>query len=222
MRFGRKILIPVLLFVLLLPAVRVDATMGNVFIFAHSEDFFPGNQKKVDSYRTCLPSYQRKTMLTERPTVVYGMQEYLKNGESLFVCCHGMDEGSTLVLDIVGTKFILFNVSDVPKSMDCKLAYLGACRSAQSNTATGKNLCSALVSNGYRTVIGYNTNVVHIYAVEFEENFFYSLGQGKSVYASVRETETYLIKKGERKNQEEYEKIINAVSEFGDLGMTIE
>ncbi|MBD5157634.1 MAG: hypothetical protein HDT13_08380 [Butyrivibrio sp.] len=123
-----------------------------------------------------------------RPTVVYGMQQHLKNAGSLYVCCHGRDEGSVLVMDIVGTKDILFRTSDVPANMDCKLAYLGACRSAQNNISTGKNLCGTLVSNGYKAVVGYNADVSHYLAMEFEENFFYYLGEGNNVYTSIEET----------------------------------
>ena len=94
-------------------------------------------------------------MFDARPTAVYGMQQHLKNAGSLYVCCHGRDEGSVLVMDIVGTKDILFRTSDVPANMDCKLAYFGACRSAQNNISIGKNLCSTLVSNGYKAVVGY-------------------------------------------------------------------
>lgn len=216
----RKILIFLLVFVLALPIVRVDATSGNVFIFLHSEDFWAGSQKKVDSYRTCLKSYKSTTRLDARPTIVYGMQQHLKNCGSLYICCHGLEEGSALVMDIVGTKFIVFRTSDVPKDMNCNLAFIGACRSAQKNTTTGKNLCSTLVSNGYKTVIGYNTDVKNSFAIEFEENFFYYLGQGKSVYASIEEAKKDLRDKKENKN--EHEKIINAVERFGNLGLIIE
>ena len=219
---SKKILILLLAFVLLLPAVRVNATMGNVFVFLHSEDFFAGNNKTVGLYYRDFVNKGHGAMLAARPTAVYGMQEYLKNAEALFVCCHGKNEGSILLVDIVGTKEILFRTSDVPKSMDCKLAYIGACRSAQNNTETGKNLCGTLVSNGYKAVIGYNTDVVHVFAIQYEESFFDYLAQGKSVYASTRETELYLIKKGEREDPEEYERIINSVSKFGNLGLTIE
>lgn len=128
---SRKILILLLVFLLLLPSVRVDAASGNIFVFLHSEDFWAGSEKKVDSYRACLKSYKSTTRLDARPTIVYGMQQHLKNCGSLFICCHGLNEGSVLVMDIVGTEFILFRTSDVPKNMDCNLAFLGACRSAQ-------------------------------------------------------------------------------------------
>lgn len=218
----RKTLILLITFALLLPTARVDAASGNVFVFLHSEDFFPGNQKRVDSFRSCLKSYSSSTRLDARPTIVYGMQQHLKNCGSLYICCHGDDEGSVLVMDIVGTEFILFRISDVPKDMDCKLAYLGACRSAQNNTKTGKNLCSTLVSNGYKTVIGYNTDVLNEPAMEFEENFFYYLGQGKSVYTAIEETKDYLKEHGKQKDKKVYDKIFNAIAKFGNLGITIE
>ena len=217
---SRKILILLLVFLLLLPSVRVDAASGNIFVFLHSEDFWAGSEKKVDSYRACLKSYKSTTRLDARPTIVYGMQQHLKNCGSLFICCHGLNEGSVLVMDIVGTEFILFRTSDVPKNMDCNLAFLGACRSAQKNTTTGKNLCSTLVSNGYKTVVGYNTDVNNPFAIEFEENFFYYLGQGKSVYASIEEAKKDLRDK--KNDKIEHEKIINAVEGYGNLGLTIE
>lgn len=214
---SRKILILLLMFALLLPATRVDATMGNVFIFAHSEDFFPGNSKTVNMYYRNFVNKGHGAMLAARPTAVYGIQEYFKNAESFFICCHGKNEGSVLLVDIVGTKEILFRTSDVPKSMDCKLAYIGACRSAQNNTSTGKNLCSTVVSNGYKTVIGYNDDVNHILASQFEDSFFDYLAQGKSVYASINETIDYF----EDMDADKYKEIINAVSAFGNLGLTV-
>lgn len=214
---GRKILILILMFILLLPAERVDATIGNVFIFAHSEDFFPGNSQTVNMYYRNFVNKGHGAMLAARPTALYGMQEYFKNAESFFVCCHGKNEGSVLLVDIVGTKEILFKPSDVPKSMDCKLAYLGACRSAQNNTGTGKNLCSTLVSNGYKTVIGYNTDVNHYLAAEFEDSFFDYLAQGYSVYTSINKTIDYF----EDFDDDRYIEIINAVSKFGNLGLVI-
>lgn len=204
--------------ILFLPSVNADATMGNVFVFLHSEDFFPGNSHDVGLYCRDFTACGHDALLAERPTIVYGMQQNLKNAESLFVCCHGKDEGSVLLIDIVGTKEILFRTTDVPKNMDCKLAYLGACRSAQSNTTTGKNLCSTLVSNGYKTVIGYNADVKNPLAIAFEESFFDYFAKGKSVYVSINETIDYL----EYLDADKYKEIISAVSKFGDLGVTAE
>lgn len=123
----------------------------------------------MDSYRTYLKSYKSTTRLDARPTIVYGMQQHLKNCGSLYICCHGLEEGSALVMDIVGTEF---------------------------------------------------TDVKNSFAIEFEENFFYYLGQGKSVYASIGEAKKDLRDKKENKN--EHEKIINAVERFGNLGLIIE
>ncbi|MCM1307532.1 MAG: hypothetical protein NC223_02915 [Butyrivibrio sp.] len=219
---SRIALVLLLAFALLLPTVKVTATPGNVFVFLHSEDFFPGNQKWVDSFRKCIKSYSTDTRLEARPTVVYGMQQHLKNCGSLYICCHGDDEGSVLLIDIVGTEFILFQISDVPKNMDCGLAYLGACRSAQNNTKTGKNLCSTLVSNGYKAVIGYSSDVNHYLAMEFEENFFYYLAGGSSVYTAIEETKAYLRKHGKQTNKAVYDDLFNAVARFGNLGITVE
>lgn len=158
-------------------------------------------------------------VMTERPDIIYGMQQYFKYSESVYISTHGTEDGGELVLDNSNaSKLVLFKSSDVPKDMDCKLAYLSACYSAKTNVNTRKNLCSTLISNGYQAVIGYTEAVSNTMAKDFEREFYSHLSKGESVYSSLKSTEKYML--------ETYswtcEAFLNSVKSFGNQALTLE
>lgn len=215
---SRKVLVIILSFILLFPAVRVDATMGNVNSFIHSEDCFEGDRDFVDGHRSTFQSKGYSAILLDRPTVIYGLQQHLKNSESVFISCHGDENGGELVL-IPGSSLSssVFKPADVPVNMECKLAYLSACKSACKNTATGKNLCSTLINNGYKAAMGYTDNVDIWYSRIYEEVFYLYLTDGMSVYGAVDATNRFL----ERNYPKVYEEIVPFVVVFGNLGIKL-
>lgn len=101
--------------------------------------------------------------------------------------------------------------------MECKLAYLSACRSACKNITTGKNLCSTLISNGYKAAIGYTGDVDIWYSRIFEEVFYVYLTDGMSVYEATEATKNFL----RRNYPKVYNEVVPYVEEFGNLGLKI-
>lgn len=216
---ANKMLIIVVIAVLLIPAVRADATMGNINSFIYSSDYFNNEYSKVNHIAQCFRNKGISAVMTERPKSVYGLQQYFKNSESVYISTHGIADGSVLVLD--GTDVsptLIFNASDVPKSMECKLAYLSACYSAKTNISTRKNLCSTLISNGYKVVVGYTESVSNTVSKEFEREFYSRLSKGESVYSSLVGAKNYI-----RDNYNNfYDGFLNSVGAFGNQGLTWE
>ena len=95
--------------------------------------------------------------------------------------------------------------------MDCKFAYISVCYGAKSNTVTGKNLCSTLISNGYKAAVGYNTSVKVSESRVYEETFYKYLARGKTVHEARVATENEL--------GGEYSDIISSAQYFGNLGL---
>lgn len=214
-----KILIFILTFVLLFPTVRADATIGNINSFIYSNDYFQGDYRGVNNIAQYFRNVGMSAVMTERPNIIYGVQQYFKNSESVYISTHGTEDGGELVLDNSNaSKLVLFKSSDVPKNMDCKLAYLSACYSAKTNVNTRKNLCSMLISNGYQATIGYTEAVSNTIAKEFEREFYSHLAKGESVYSSLDSTEKYM--------SETYrwtcEAFLSSVQPFGNQGLTLE
>ena len=212
-----KILIFVLLFVLLIPVVRVDATMGNINSFIYSGDYFYGDYSGVNNIAQCLRSKGISAEMTERPKSVYGLQQYFKYSESIYISTHGILNGGVLVLDgddISPT--LMFKASDVPKEMNCKLAYLSACYSAKTNTDTRKNLCSVLISNGYQVAVGYTDAVSNIVSKDFEREFYSNFSKGESMYSSLNRAKDYITK-----NNLLGKTFVDTVQQFGNQGISL-
>lgn len=216
---ANKMLIIVVIAVLLIPAVRADATMGNINSFIYSSDYFNSKYSKVNYIAQCFRDKGISAVMTERPKSVYGLQQYFKNSESVYISTHGIADGSVLVLDENDiSPTLIFNASDVPKSMECKLAYLSVCYSARTNISTRKNLCSTLISNGYKVVVGYTESVSNTVSKEFEREFYSRLSKGESVYSSLVGAKNYI-----RDNYNNfYDRFLNSVGAFGNQGLTWE
>lgn len=214
---ANKMLIIVVIAVLLIPAVRADATMGNINSFIYSSDYFSGDYRGVNDIAQYFRNAGISAVMTERPNIIYGMQQYFKNSESVYISTHGTEDGGELVLDNSNaSKQILFKSSDVPQSMDCKLAYLSACYSAKTNINTHKNLCSTLISNGYKAAVGYTESVSNAMAKDFERKFYSYLSKGENIYNSLNNAKKYMA--------ETYswtcEKFLSSIQPFGNQGMT--
>lgn len=145
------------------------------------------------------------------------MQQELKNSESVFISSHGTEIGSVIVLSVSGNSTLLFNCSDVPKNMNCKLAYLSVCYSAKNNAATGLNLCSTLVKNGYATAIGYNTAVSSSKSRIYENIFIDRLLEGDSVYEALMYAKKHLL----QISQTTYSEIISSCRVYGDSDLKL-
>ncbi len=72
----RKVLVVILSFALIFPAVRVDATIGNVNSFIHSEDCFEGDKDFVNGHCSTFQSKGYSAILLDRPTVIFGLQQH--------------------------------------------------------------------------------------------------------------------------------------------------
>lgn len=107
-----------------------------------------------------------------RPTSVYGLSSILSNSDCTYISTHGHTSGSKLVLDMTTNPNIYYTALNVPTQMNCNLAFISACYSAKTNTDTNTNLCSKLVSCGYKTVIGYKTEVNVVASRELEDVFY--------------------------------------------------
>lgn len=210
----KKVLIIILSFILLFPAVRVDATIGNVNSFIRSDDLFPGDEVFVSGHCSTLSSQGYPTILLDRPTMVYGLQQHLKYSESIFISCHGRP-GELVLLSGSTLSSAVFRPTDVPADMECRIAYLSACYSACKNEKTGKNLCSTLIDNGYQAVIGYTSDVDIRSSRIFEEAFYYYLSDGASVNRAVELAKKFMSKR----YSEEYKDIEPYVDTFGNLGI---
>lgn len=201
-----------MIFVFLFQTTSVNATIGNVSIFVHSDDYFSGDKTFVNNLSLFFRASGHSVLAEDRPKAVYGMQQYMKNAESIYVSCHGGSEGSVIVLDAGSSlKSSVFGVSDVPSGMECKFAYLSVCYGAKNNTGTGKNLCSTMISNGYKAVVGYDKSVTVKESRLYEETFYKYLSRGKSVYEAKIATEKEL--------GDDYSKIIDSTKYFGNLGL---
>lgn len=212
--FCKKVIVLAALFTMIFPVVHVGATMGNVNNFIYSEDQFAGDKDSAMNYFLKYRAEGYPAKYTERPESIYGLQQHIKYSESVFISCHGTKEGSELLLDSSGSK-IIFGTFDVPSGMNCKLAYISACRGAQNNVNTGKNLCIDLINNGYKAAVGYSDDVRTSLSRMYECEFFFNLAEGKSVYGALDATNKYL--KDEYKNL--FDEIIDSVERFGDLGV---
>lgn len=209
---SKRLLFLLFSFIFLFQTINVKATIGNVSIFVYSDDYFSGDKAFVNKLSLFFRASGHSILLENRPKAVYGMQQYLKNSESIYISCHGIEEGSVMILDIVNSSnMTYFRSFDVPGGMDCKFAYISVCYGAKSNTVTGKNLCSTLISNGYKAAVGYNTSVKVSESRIYEETFYKYLARGKSVYEARLATEEELGDK--------YSKIISSAQYFGNLGL---
>lgn len=96
--------------------------MGNKGVFLHSGDYFSDDRIFVDKLSMHFRLSGHSTLTENRPKVIYGMQQHMKNSESLYISCHGRHEGIVMVLD-TGSSSVsaVFGAADVPIGMDCKL-----------------------------------------------------------------------------------------------------
>lgn len=145
------------------------------------------------------------------------MQQELKNSESVFISSHGTEIGSVIVLSTSDNSTNLFNCSDVPKNMSCKLAYISVCYSAKNNAATGLNLCSTLVKNGYATAIGYNTAVSSSKSRIYENIVIDRMLEGDSVYEALMYAKKHLL----QISKNTYSEIISSCVVYGDLELKL-
>lgn len=212
-----KLLLIIILFLLFLPAVRISATIGNTTTFIYSEDFFAGDKNTISSYSQKFVSHGKASRLSSRPTSIYAMQQELKNSESVFISSHGTEIGSVIVLNVSGSSTLLFNCSDVPKNMDGKLAYLSVCYSAKNNAATGQNLCSALVKNGYSTAVGYYTAVLSSTSRVYENIVIDNLMEGDTIYDALIYARNHL----QSIYGSKYNDVISAERTYGDLNLKL-
>lgn len=213
-----KILILAFLFILMLSIIRVDATMGNINSFIYSSDYFYGDYSGVNNIAQCFRNKGISAEMMERPKSVYGMQQYFKYSESVYISTHGILEGGVLVLD--GDEIsptLMFKASDVPKDMECKLVYMSACYSAKTSTDTRKNLCSAFISNGYKAAIGYTDSVSNTVSKDFEREFYCHISKGESMYSSLNSAKIYI-----EKNNLLGKNFVNMVQPFGDQSITLD
>lgn len=204
---------------MLLPITRVDATMGNINSFIYSSDYFNSEYSKVNYIAQCFRDKGMSAEMTERPKSVYGLQQYFKYSESIYISTHGIADGGILVLDGGDSSpTLIFKTSDIPQNMECKFAYLSACYSAKTNINTRKNLCSMLISNGYKAAVGYTEAVSNTVAKEFEREFYSYLSKGWSIYSSLAGARDYI----HDNYNGYYDGFLNSVSPFGNLGLTWE
>ncbi|MBD5157905.1 MAG: hypothetical protein HDT13_09755 [Butyrivibrio sp.] len=212
-----KLLLIILALLLFLPAVRVSAVIGNTTTFIYSEDFFAGDRNAINSYNQKFASHGKASRLSSRPTSVYAMQQELKNSESVFFFFYGTEIGSVIVLSVSGNSTLLFNCSDVPKNMNCKLAYLSVCYSAKNNAATGLNMCNTLVKNGYATAIGYYTAVLSSTSRVYENIVIDNLMEGDTVYNALIYARDHL----QSIYGSKYNDVISAERTYGDLNLKL-
>lgn len=211
-----SIILIILAFILMFPVVRTDAVIGNATTFIHSDDYFAGDKATINTYYTFFTGKGLNCRITSRPVRISGMKAEFINSESVYISCHGTNTGSELVLDAVN--WTLFRATDVPPNMNCKLAYICACRAAQNSAATGQNLCNNLVKNGYRTAMGYKTNVPVDKSRMYDNIFFSFMGEGMTVNGALAATREYFMQRGE---EEKYSAIISSMTVYGDRNLKL-
>lgn len=209
--FKRTLLI-LLLLVFLFQTTSVGATIGNKGIFLYSSDYFSNDRIFVDKLAMYFRLSEHSTLTENRPKVVYGMRQHMKNSESIYISCHGRYEGGVMILDTGSSSdSAVFGAADVPIGTDCKLVYLSVCYGSKNNTSTGKNLCGTLISNGYKAAVGYDKSVSVKNSRIYEEAFYIYLSRGESIYGAKIATEKEL--------GDSCKEIIDAVDYFGNLGL---
>ncbi len=211
-----SIILIILAFILMFPVARTDAIIGNATTFIHSDDYFAGDKATINTYYTFFTGKGLNCRITSRPARISGMKAEFINSESVYISCHGTNTGSELVLDAVN--WILFRATDVPSNMNCKLAYISACRAGQNSAATGQNLCNNLVKSGYRTAMGYKTEVNTMKSRMYDSIFFSYMGEGMTVNEALAATREYFRRRGEEK---EYNEIISSMTVYGDRNLRL-
>ncbi len=208
----KRILLILLLFIFILQTTSVGATMGNKGVFLYSGDYFSDDRIFVDKLSMYFRLSGHSTLTENRPKVIYGMQQHMKNSEPLYISCHGRHEGIVMVLD-TGSSSVgaVFGAADVPIGMDCKLVYLSVCYGSKSNISTGKNLCGTFISNGYKAAVGYDKSVSVENSRIYEEAFYRYLSRGESIYGAKIATEKEL--------GDSCKEIIDSADYFGNLGL---
>lgn len=211
-KYFKRILLILLLFIFILQTTSVGATMGNKGVFLYSGDYFSDDRIFVDKLSMYFRLSGHSTLTENRPKVIYGMQQHMKNSESLYISCHGRHEGSVMVLD-TGSSSVsaVFGAADVPIGMDCKLVYLSVCYGSKSNISTGKNLCGTFINNGYKAAVGYDKSVSVENSRIYEEAFYRYLSRGESIYGAKMATEKEL--------GDSCKEIIDSADYFGNLGL---
>lgn len=212
----KSIILITLAFILMFPVVRADAVIGNATTFIHSDDYFAGDKDNINTYYTFFTGKGLYCRIISRPTKVSGMKAEFMNSESVYISCHGTNTGSELVLD--ARNWVLFRATDVPSNMNCKLAYICACRAAQNSAATGQNLCNNLVKSGYRTAMGYKTDVNTMKSRMYDNIFFSFMGEGMTVNEALAATREYFREQGE---EEKYSAIISSMTVYGDRNLRL-
>lgn len=138
--------------------------------------------------------------MESRPTPVYGINQHLINTKAVFLSTHGAGDGSKILLrrnESDESKNVYFQPDDVTNNVGAEFVFISACYSAKTNEVSKKNLCSTLVSNGAKAVIGYGEMVLVSSSRYYETVFYQKFISSKSsvasafVYASVQTQAKY-------------------------------
>ncbi len=163
--------IVVIAWIVLLQSTNVSATMGNIESLVYSDDEFDGDKNFATSLKSTFATGGLKASLWTRPTSKYGINSILSNSDCTYISAQGSSDGSVIKLK---NNAAYYTPDDVAKDMNGNLVFLSVCYGAKTNKVFGMNLCSTLVSKGYRAAIGYKGKVGVGECREFEKDFLYN------------------------------------------------
>ncbi len=180
----------VIMWISILSCSNVSATIGNTETFVYSNDFFSGDYYHLLEMGGYFTNEGKSVNYIARPKLAYGLNSILTNSDCTHISTHGMSAGSKLVLD--NDPYVYYMPSNVPTQMNCNLAFISACYGAKTNTSTNTNLCSTLVSRGYKTVIGYKEEVGVQSSRVLEDTFYKNwITYGKPASAALSTARSY-------------------------------
>lgn len=161
----------VIAWLIILQTTKAPDTLENVDAVVYSADFFQDEKNYAATLTNIMTDGGIKASLYERPTSVYGLNAILSNSDCTYISSMGQPDGSIIELKQYS---VYYRPDDVTKDMNGNLVFLSVCYGAKTNKVSGMNLCSTLVSKGYRAAIGYKGKVGVGECREFEKDFFYN------------------------------------------------
>lgn len=142
-------------------------------VVIYSNDAFTNDSGHASDIQSSIILYGRSAITVSRPTVIYGLNQHIQNGNLIFISCHGKSYGGHLILTNVNSATeTLYSTNNVPNSLNNRLVFLSACYSAKNIYDTPLNLCSKFVNNGASVVLGYDFAVDYIRSRYLEVKFF--------------------------------------------------
>lgn len=155
--------------VTLLLMISVPIVVGaGTHVIANSENDFAGDYAHACAIRNKFTSKGYTSTVISRPSSVNLVSSCLQNQDSFFISAHGLNSGSSIVLQ----SSTYYGPGNVPNSVGCSLVFYSICCGAKNNPS-GENLCVKTVQKGADVAISYEMSV-DTYSSRIYEKYFYT------------------------------------------------